>query len=316
MTAVYVLVFVVLVGVLMFRMQAAVRTLSSKMTWIAVLLAIVAMLASGTVLSIDEADAALGGANETWLLQCVLATFAFWAFSEAALSVEEDGDHRLSAWSFVAPVAWCVAFAIPFLLARDRGPTALHFSRVHALNSWVFISAVVYMAGICWMVARVIGASIRRRDLGYRLFILGAVLIILGCASETVVMSLVRGGALEMRTGWYLLFEVTFYPGVVFISVGMMTFSVRRRSRLRQTRIRADLLRRILTEGGIESPSEDSADDTYTVYALLVRITDHRVLGDLVLSRQDARLVDEIETWVEADLPNMLEATGPAKQAV
>lgn len=310
MTMIYVAVFVVLVGVLIFRVPAAVRTLSSRMTWISVLLAIFAMVALGTVVPIDQADALLGGSNVIWLMQCILATLAFWAFSEAALSVDEGGEHRFPARSVIAPLAWCVAFTVPFLLSSGRGTTVVHFSRVHATDLWVFVSAVIYMAGVSWMVARIVRISFSRVEAGYRLFTVGSVLIVLACVCEAVVMILVRFAVLDSHTGCYLLFEVMFYPGVVCIAVGMLWFSLRRRLRLREIRTRADRLRRILRDRGIELPGDDKVNDTYAVYALLVRITDHRVLGDLVLTRQEARIVDAAETWVEEDLPQMLEAAG------
>lgn len=308
----YLGVFVVLIAVLIARIPAAVRNRESWMTWLAVLLACLAIMTLGPVIPIEVLDSWLGGTNIVWLVQCVLATFAFWAFAEAAKAIDGIGAHPLR--TIPVPVLGCALFTLPFFLSRNRGPTVEHFSRVHAYDLTIYVSALTYMAGLCWIVGGIVRASRGHTAPGHRLFRTGGVAIIGGCIVEAITMTVdhLRIGNPALVHIAYWGFDVLFYPGVILIVSGMVYFSIRRISRACRIRRRADNLRKIITQNGLPSLDDEVGHpaDTYTVYSLLIRINDHRILGNLTLSPIEATLVADSEAWVEADLPQMIEAAG------
>lgn len=308
----YLGVFVILIAVLIARMPAAVRNRESWMTWLAVLLACLAIMTLGPVIPIEVLDSWLGGTNVVWLVQCVLATFAFWAFAEAAKAIDGIGAHPLR--TIAVPILGCALFTLPFFFSRNRGTTVEHFSRVHAYDFAIFLSALIYMAGLCWIVGGIVRASRGHDAPGHRLFRTGGLAIIAGCVIEAITMTMdhLRLGNPAMVQIAYWGFDVLFYPGVILIASGMGYFSIRRVSRTRRIRRRADGLRKIITRTGLPTLDDEIGHpaDTYTVYALLIRINDHRILGNITLTPSDAALIADSEIWVEADLPQMIEAAG------
>ena len=308
----YLGVFVVLIAILLVRIPAAVRSRESWMTWLAVLLACMAIMTLGPVVPIRVLDSWLGETNVVWLVQCILATFAFWAFSEAAKALDGMPVHPLR--TVVAPTLWCVGFTVPFFLNTERGSTVEHFSRVHSDSLATYVSALIYMGGLCWLVGGMIRSSRGHYAIGHILFRVGGLGVILGCICETIVMTIDHFQLAEQRLVQvaYWGFDVLFYPGVICIAAGMAYFYIRRLFRARAIRRRADALRELLhandlalLDGEVRGPA-----DTYTVYALLIRINDHRILGNIALTPDQERTVEEAETWVESDLPQMIEATG------
>ncbi|MFC3399323.1 hypothetical protein ACFOEP_12980 [Microbacterium amylolyticum] len=116
------------------------------------------------------------------------------------------------------------------------------------------------------------------------------------------------GASSRVREALYAVFDPTFYSGAVLIVTGIIWFWGARLIRAHRTRTRIQRLERILTERAIALPATED-DHAYTVYALLIRITDATVLQKVHLTEEERTTVKESEEWIETILPQLVGAS-------
>ncbi|HEU5223024.1 MAG TPA: hypothetical protein VFU07_05010 [Candidatus Lumbricidophila sp.] len=279
------------------------------MSWLSFMLAMLAIMTLGPVVPLETMDGWFGGTNVIWLAQCVFAMFAFWAFAEAIKRVVTDGSKNRT--SAAVPLMFCVGTIVTFFAEPNRAPTTEHFSRMHADSLGIMTSSLIYMAGMCWSAVDIMRGSQGRASLGYLFFRIGAGFVILGCGAEAAALIADHCDwfGVDEHSILYQGFAAFFYPGVAMIVIGAAVFKAQRWRRVRRSRWLFAQLRGILEQNGIVG-SFFAGDriDAYAVWGLLVRVMDHRILGNVRLSYREEQVVLRAEQWIEDNIPQMQDA--------
>lgn len=305
MSGLYLVAFLALAAAFIIRILSAVKSAHRRPAWLACGIGALAILTLGPIVPVDTIDAALGGTNIIYLVQCWLALIAFWLVTEAARSIADRDATVRHPWIIAA---YCGLIAIPFFFITDRAPTAPYFIHDHVEQLAAVMCASVYMIGVAFLTVRLLVHVRTKRSIGYWLFRAGGALVIGGIVTEIIgLLAGFLGAPNHVRDALWSVFDPTFYPGILLIVSGIFSFWIARRLRTARTRRRIRRLTEILTQRGIAVPRSDPEDHAYTVYALLIRITDAEVLGHMHLTDEERAGVEESERWVERILPQLVE---------
>lgn len=305
MTMLYLVAFLTLAALFIIRTPSAIRSPHARFSWLACGVGALAILTLGPIVPVATIDAALGGTNIIYLVQCWLASLAFWLMVQAARVAGGTSDHRTPHLLLIG-LYWA-ATAAPFLVVQDRTPTDPLFIHNRADQLAAVLCATIYMLGIAVMSVRLVIHVAGRKSGGYWFFRAGVLLILTAIAVEiTGLFSELSGAPSQLVTALWSVFDPLFYPGVVLIVAGQAWFWVARHLRSRRATQRIRRLQLILEQRGLSTPPIDD-DKAFTVYALLVRIKDSAGIDRLHLSAEESRVVDEAESWLERILPQMIE---------
>lgn len=295
------------------KTPTAIRNPQARPAWFATLFAVPALLTRGGLVPIQTLDAWLGGENLIFLLQCWLATYAFWCLCMAA-AVDATGDERpiLRLW---IPTAWCAIYTVPFFLIDDRGGTELFFIDAHVDDPAAVVCGILYMLGIVGICVQLIWNLRGRQAVAHWVFRLGAALVIMGSLLWIAAILIDHVAQLERsEIAWlYTSFDVFFYPGVVVLAFGLMTFAAQRYIRKLVLRRRVRALQDMLVRHGSE-PLPAGDDLGFTLYDLLIRIEDLRVMRAITPSPEEERLLQRSSALVERWYPQVLDLTHPSPQ--
>lgn len=305
MTGLYLVAFLTLAALFVLRTPSAVRLPHARFSWLACGVGALAILTLGPIVPVATIDASLGGTNVIYLIQCWLAGLAFWLMTQAARVVGSPTSGRpRHAW--IIALYW-VAIAIPFFFIQDRTPTDPLFIHNRASQLAAVLCATIYMLGIAVMSVRLVTQVAGRKSGGYWFFRAGVLLILLAITAEIAGLFAALGDASpELVAMLWLFFDPLFYPGALLIVAGITWFWIARHLRSYRTTQRIRRLQQILEQRGLSIPPADD-DKAYTVYALLIRITDSAGLDRLHLSAEETQSVDEAERWLERILPQLIE---------
>lgn len=305
MTGLYLVAFLTLAGLFILRTPSVIRSSHARFSWLACGVGAVAILTLGPIVPVATIDAALGGNNVIYLIQCWLASLAFWLMTQAARFAGGRSDERPPRLWLIA-LYWA-AIAIPFVLIQNRTPTDPLFIHNRADQLPAVLCATIYMLGIAVMSVRLVMQVAGRKSGGYWFFRIGALLILIAIATEiSGLLSALSGAPSQLVMNLWFMFDPLFYPGVVLIVAGQAWFWVARHLRAYRTTRRIRQLQLILEQRGLSTPLPDD-DKAFAVYALLIRIKDSAALERLHLSAEESEIVDEAESWLERILPQMIE---------
>ncbi|TIH33799.1 hypothetical protein [Subtercola vilae] len=300
----YLIVFLILAVLFVTRASSAYRVPHARTSWLASGIGALAILTLGPVIPVEELDGFLGGTNLIYLVQCILATLAFSLFARAALITDT---HLLLPARTWPVLLWCAVFCVPFFFIKRREPTADLFIRVHIDQLASVLCASLYMLGIAAISTRLLLGTRNKSDRVYWLFRLGATLAIAGIATQIAALILdhFKIGPYALADFFYDWFNPLFYGGVITIGLGMGVFAISRWGRTRRLKKRIRELENLLRARGIQVPSTSGDELSYAVYTLIVWITDNVINGDIVLSPEEALVVEESELWIERKLPQL-----------
>lgn len=294
--------FWVLAFVSLVRLPVALADPKSQLSWWASSAGALAMFTFGAVIPQEAMDALMGGGrNYLNLAQNLLATIAFWFMLQAVIQSQvNDGASSLRtqpervfilSWRVIrfrlrrlrrglvrqVPITrwiWLgvilVAFAGPFFLVRDKGPTSFHviIERIDQPAMWLYAS--VYMAAVAYFASMMLWHLHPRHSVPHWIMKLGAGVVLLACVDEVASLTLDHLDAPlpELRELLYSAFNVIFYPGVLMIAAGMIAFGITRgaRSKLHNA------VARYLAKRSVPA-QDDAADLTQVVMFIGDQIT-------------------------------------------
>lgn len=298
----YIAVFAALIILCIARIPVARRVPHARTSWRASLFG---ALAISTLIPVSFIDHLLwGGQNIIYLVQCYLATLAFWFFAQAALIHDTRRTIRRMPRLILV---WCVVFSVPFFFIQNRTPTEDLFIRSHVDQLAAVICAALYMIGIAVISVRLILGVRRKSDRLYWIFRVSAVLIIFAIATQIAALvldhfKLARGA---VNTSLYACFDPLFYLGVIGIGAGMGSFSIARVLRTRRTRRRVEELSTILSAHHFRVPDVAAEQLAWVVYTLVVAIADGQTARRLTLNAAESAVNEEAIDWIEEKLPQL-----------
>lgn len=294
MPALEISAFLVFATITVLRFPTAVRNPASRLSWAATLVGTFA-LGARVFLSLDRF---LGGTNWISLVQNVCAVTSFWLLAQAALA--QTGRHPIR-W-LVLP-ALLLAFTLPFIAIQDRGTTTDEFivSKITQTGTWLYAS--IYMAVFGYIAVSLIAGLRRREPRSYWFFLAGCVLIILACVDEIASLTLdhFQHPNLGLRDLLRGLFDVTFYPGIIFVIIGVASFTFTRFGREQRLRhhLRAlDAICRRLNIKPRSSTARARRETLLDVYNRVIAIRDYEVMQKTAITGSDARRTDDAERLV------------------
>lgn len=284
------------------RASTAVRKPEARKTWLACGVGAIGLFCLGAVLPLADVDAAVGGSNGYYLIMCISAIVAFSLMAGSVLDEDQQRPHKW--W----PVALLVlAFSVPFLLT-DRGHTSSKFTHDQVGQLSMLLCCAIYFSGLSVICGNLIWRLRKSPMRAFWPIIVGASFVIAAAAAETASMTADHYSLLPptVIADGYLLFTPLFFPGVIFMAAGIVSFGFRKRIRDRKTRSSTDDLRETLATHEITPPRMDggneSEDQLMRLWLLVVRLRDAEAAGAAVLSVEQLRHLDQAETLLEKQL--------------
>lgn len=306
MSAIQTATFAILAGAFILRIPRAIRHREARLTWAASGIGALAILTLGTIVPQAALDAPLGGHNVIKLVQTSLALIAIWLGAQAAIALSPTG-RRMAPPTLALMVALPIA---PFLLIRRTGPTSLHFldQSIRQFPAWLY--AMLYMAALVYVAARLLLAFRRHAAVGAWLIKAGSAAIIAASLVEGVsfTVQLLIPTPASTSSALSASFDALFYLGVCAMSLGIIAYTSTRT--LRQWQIP-----RILKQ---LEPAATAAPHTPTdppqlaqLYQAIVTVRDRIVAGSIQPSPQQLRALRRGERIIAHSLDDPLRA-GPA----
>lgn len=294
-----ILIDAALVGLLIVvvaRAGVAYRQPRARIGWLAAALGSVAMLTQGTVIPLEVLDGLLGGSNVLKLVQNVLTMIALWLGVQVGTATADARVRTLQWWlpGTLAGIFTVVFFAIP-----QRGATSFLFVEVGARTSTpIWLYGVVHMAGIALIGVLLFRSAAASLPTSRALFRVGAIAIVIACASEVVDLTLTRFG--EQIALVSALFDPLFYLGVLGLVAGVMSaWGATRRIRLRGEGLLARL-ERVASRRAVADfaaiPDDGSVEGR--LYSLRVGIEDDAIAGAHPLDDGERGLLREVDEFL------------------
>ncbi|MGN7187541.1 hypothetical protein [Microbacterium enclense] len=300
MDQLYLPITLVLAAAAIIRIPTVIRQPHARPAWFATALAMLALMTRGSLIPIQTLDAWLGDQNLIFLVQCWLATFAFWVMCEAA-GADTRRERRASLRLWI-PSTWCVVFTVPFFLIQGRKGTDLFFIDAHLGEPSAIVCGILYMLGITGSCGRLLVTLRGRPAAAHWFFRIGASCVVvaslLWCASIVIA-------AHQTPIDWMgTCFDSLFYPGVVIMALGLVTFAIQRQARRITMQRRVSQLRAILSRNDVIAPDPEQ-ELPLVVFDLLVRIKDARTIGLVSPTIAEAKVIAHATAWVDRAFPQI-----------
>ncbi|MFJ4039449.1 hypothetical protein ACIPVB_15390 [Microbacterium sp. NPDC090007] len=279
------------------RARTARRQPRARIAWLAAVIGAVALLTQGTLIPLPVMDGLLGGTNILKLVQNVLTMVALWLGIHAG-TAPLTARVRTLRWGLPALLA-AVFAAVFFVALPERGSSSFHFIEDAVRTStgaWVY--GVVHMAGIAAL-GVLLCRSARRSLPGVRpWFRVGAIGIVIGCASEIVDLTLTRFFTANAVVS--ALFDPLFYLGVLAFVIGILRASYATASIRRRGGALLDELESLARTRGIgETVPGDGTDAR--LHALRVAVEDHAISTSRPLDTAERRVIDAVDVHLTRD---------------
>ncbi|CAN5489884.1 hypothetical protein BH10ACT7_BH10ACT7_20800 [soil metagenome] len=276
------------------------------------MLGLFGLLSIGVLVPIPVTDAWLGGTNIIFLFRTLFPVAAFW-FLRDAVALQARRPRRrnfmlIALFAMVVAQTW-VFFSIPY-----RGSTSIEFVDEHMIYVagllWAFLYAgqVIYIAGdiirMLWSVRRTLFAA----------FIVGAGLTITGALSLIAHCVLIFQGVVDPVSGdlAWILFNMLFYPGILLMVLGFLSFVLADALPAAMWRYRAWRLRRILltngptlVHGGVFAGALSvlaEADPIQDAYEAAIALRNAQLLGKIELGPGESRQLRGTEVGLDKRL--------------
>lgn len=209
---------VALIVVVLMRAHASWR----KPAWWATTFAAVSIATYGLFPASPTAiDGLLGNRNLLTLLRDTSAVAGMWFFHNAVAAERGRPEKKLPVWRLCVAVA---AFAIPFLLIPEPGPTSADFvlDRLDEFPTWLFSSVYISIMGT--LAARIITLLYRENTVTTWLYVIGLSLMLLGSAVELSYLCATHFGSPDenFRTSFYYAAEGPFFSGIFVAVLGFV----------------------------------------------------------------------------------------------
>ncbi len=304
MDQLYLPITLVLLTAVLVRIPSIFRSRDGLPSWLATVFAVPALLTRGAVIPIEELDRWLGGQNIIFLVQCWFATFAFWAIGEAARArIGAESQLARHVW---VPFAWSAVYTVPFFLISQRTPTELFFIDAHVTDPAAVTCGILYIGGITALCLDILKNLRGRRSMPHALLKLGAAAVAGGSILWGLAIAIHHMMKLERsQILWmYLGFDVLFYPGVVLLALGLVSFAVQRRLRAHGARTRLRYVTTLATANGLELELL-AADEPHQLFDAMVQMRDSAMLGVIAFTAAEEVKLHQIAEWLRKALPRV-----------
>jgi len=285
-----------LLTVVVARAALAFRQPRARIAWLAAFLGSLALLTQGTVIPLEYLDGLLGGSNVLKLVQNVLTMIALWLGIQVGTA---PAHARIRTLPWGPPTILAGMFTLAFVLIPERGATSFQFVEVGAdASTSIWLYGVVHMVGIALIGLLLFRSARAAWPTPKRFFRVGAIAIVIACATEVLDLTLTRFG--DPIPAVTALFDPLFYLGVLGLVGGAMAaWGATRRIRLRgeklQARLESVAQGRHITDFA-PMPTHGSTEDR--LYSLRVGVEDDAIARSEPLGDEERALLNQVDAYL------------------
>lgn len=298
--------FLLILALFILRAPTALRRPTARPAWFASGFAILGLLTLGMLVPIPALDSLVGGINLWNLGEALAATASFWYFRRALQLLDDPQSAHRRPWGLLALL---VAITVPFCTI-SLGSTDVDFVDNNLTQPGLFIYLFVYLAGLAVIAGRSAWIVRRRWRSLFSVFIAGYAFVTIAAILDIayITTGFFRLGTHDFQHRFFDLFNVFFYPGVLLLAVGFTSVYTARWL----TRAQPIWRLRKLTLVGINLRMSgkpitprllralSGAEPVAETYDEVVKIRDLSFLENIVLTRQEAKIIASIESAIAA----------------